>query len=135
MREALGLDYSKSSYPQAQVCDKRNQIPQSGVDSIVFPEIKFTLASLMGGGESTSPLVPGTPKMITAVGKLVLHGVKHKVEVPLKLTLSATSLGLLKVQGEFEVSLTDYGIVVRPVLFVTVKDTAHISVDLKLKEK
>src|SRR5262245_35509977 len=41
MREALGLDYTRSQFPKSHVCDNANRIPTSGPDSVVYPTIEF----------------------------------------------------------------------------------------------
>src|SRR5262245_5385660 len=38
MREALGIDYSRSRFPREHVC-VNDQVPASGPDSVVFPDI------------------------------------------------------------------------------------------------
>src|SRR4029450_4001930 len=45
MREALGLDYSRSRFPSEHVCDGENPLPATGPDAIVFPEIRLELLS------------------------------------------------------------------------------------------
>ena len=133
LQESLGLDYTKSVYPKAQVCDNSDSLPASGPDSIAFPTITFNLTSLLNPTANDS-LQPGVAKPITASGILDLHGVKKAITVPLTLTKNASD-GTIKVEGEFDLSLTDYGIIVRKFLFVTVKDTAHLTLNLLLKEK
>src|SRR5215471_21288056 len=41
MREALGLDYSRSRFPKEHVCDGQNRLPTSGNDAIVYPRIEL----------------------------------------------------------------------------------------------
>src|SRR5919198_1701459 len=64
LREALGLDYTRSRFPREHVCDDRNQLPASGPDAIAFPEIVLELTkgapAGAGGGAARDVEVEGT---------------------------------------------------------------------------
>ena len=122
--EAMGLDYSVSDYPNQHICNGNNELPLSGKNAVAFNEIKFTLTTLLSG-----------PGKATAIGVWEMHGVKKQIEIPLTLTVVEGSPAKLKVKTDFDLSLNDFGIIVKKVLFVTVKDTAHVSMELTLQEK
>ena len=134
MFESIGLDYAVSAYPAAQVCDGSDSIPKSGNDSIAFPTLKFSLVSLLDSN-SKDPLVPGVAKQVNFAGTFEMHGVKNTIQVPVTLTLIAGTPNKISIKGDFDLLLSDYGIVVRKFLFVTVYNQAHVNLDLELTEQ
>ena len=128
MREALGLDYAVSSFPTQHICGATNTLPSSGPNSIAFPNAIFTLDSI-----EDVAAIQGV-QSFTANGSFELHGVKQAVKVPMVMTLAQDGSKQLNVSGEFTVKLADYGIVVMPVLFITVADNAQVKLNLTLQE-
>ena len=134
MSEALGIDYTKSIYPGSQVCDGNDTIPADGPNSIAFPTISFSLTSLLDSNSNT-PLIAGVDRAVTASGTFTIHGVKQTIQVPLTVTLIAGTPNTLSVKGDFDLLMSNYGVVVRKFLFVTVFDNAHVTLNLLLTEQ
>ena len=68
-------------------------------------------------------------------GTFEMHGVKNTIQVPVTLTLIAGTPNKISIKGDFDLLLSDYGIVVRKFLFVTVYNQAHVNLDLELTEQ
>ena len=128
MREALGLDYSKSHFPAAHICDSHDQLPATGVDAIAFPTVEFTLLGVTGGGDIASELKPGSTITLTANGSWNIHNVQKTVSFPLTLTVLAN--GTISIEGSVPFSLSDYKVVVKPVLGIGVKNDMTANLDL-----
>ncbi len=126
MRESLGLDYSKSQFPKKHICDAKNQLPQGGVDAVVFQNIEFKLAGVTG--EIASQIKPGNSFAFTANGSWSVHGIEKSISFPLKILVLEN--GVLNIKGSVPFSLTDYGIIVKPLLGIGVKNkmTAEINI-------
>lgn len=132
LREAMGIDYSKSQYPDSHACED-NQLPAQGPDAVVFPEIAFHWkSSKIQSGQP--PLEKGKPITVEAVGNWEMHGQTQATTVELSITLESAEPLTLRVRGRFPFSLKDYGIQVKPFLFVKVKDTATAEVDFLLQK-
>jgi len=140
MREAFGLDYSRSKYPNEHICDSDHRTPLSGPDAIVFPEIKLELESWTSASDavpsSALNLTPGTSLDIIARVKLTMHGVtKEGVNIPLRLNYLDQGKGQIQVTGKFDVLLADFGVIVKKFLFIAVKDSATVNLDLLFEPK
>lgn len=129
MREALGLDYTKSNFPKLHVCDANNQLPKSGVDSITFQNVEFTLLGVTGG-DIASELKPGNTFNLTANGNFNIHGVQKAITFPLALTILPDRT--INIKGSIPFSLTDYGVIVKPVLGIGVKNNLTADLDIFL---
>lgn len=130
LRSSLGLDYAASAFPERHVCDGGDRLPPTGSDAVVHPAIRFetTTASLVG---RLAGLDGGGTVRIDAVGRWTIHGVTKEGRVALTVERGATA-GTLRVRGSATFALADFGIVVKPFLFVKVKDPAVASFDLLL---
>lgn len=111
MRESLGLDYAVSEFPKSHVCSS-NQLPETGVNSIKYPQIEFKLKSFADG---------------KATGTWTIHGVP--VERTFPVTISRDG-GLLRITGSVVMPLEEHHITVKNFLFISVADDATASFDL-----
>jgi len=134
LREALGLDYTRSRYPRDHVCEN-HQLPASGPDAIAFPEIVLDLS---GGGPlgDSAALDHGGEVPVEAEGTFAIHGVTRPVRLRLTASREPSSPGALRVRGRHVFRLADFGVVVKPakVLFVkiSVGDEVTAVVDARL---
>ncbi len=128
MREALGLDYTKSQFPKAHICDPNNQLPKTGPDSVVFQTVEFTLLGVTGAGDISTELKPGNTFDLTANGSWAIHGVQKNLSFPLKITVVDSNT--LNVKGSIPFSLSDYGVIVKPVLGIGVKNNMTADLDI-----
>ena len=126
MREALGIDYSHSHFPADHVC-MNNQLPASGPDSVVYPDVAIKILSLRPQ-QTGAVLAPTQPLSGDVVLELSIHGVTHEVSAPVRLELVKPNLA--QVQTGFELKLADFGIVVKMPPLMSVDD--HIKVTLNL---
>jgi hypothetical protein len=77
---------------------------------------------------SASVLNAGTSaKDLTFKGTMTLHGVSHPIQGTLQETTEKTKI---TAHAEFELTISDYAIVIPTYLGITVADTVHVSVDL-----
>ncbi|MBX9765875.1 MAG: YceI family protein [Bdellovibrionales bacterium] len=142
MREALGINYSGSKFPAEHVCDSSNAMPQSGPDSVAFPEISFQFSSVktppndppLNGlevGKAYNTLVSGTWSM---------HGVKKTFEnaaaIPIQVKLVDPTTREIRLTGQLGLSLKEFNVVVKPFTLgpfkVTVSDVTKVSLNLRL---
>ncbi len=128
LREALGLDYTKSHFPAAHICDANNQLPTTGVDAISFPTLEFALLGVTGGGDIASELKSGSTIHLTAQGNWNIHNVQKTLSFPL--TLNVLANGLISIKGSVPFSLSDYNVIVKPVLGIGVKNDMTANLDL-----
>jgi len=119
LREALGLDYTRSRYPRDHVCEN-DRLPASGPDAIAFPEIVLDLSR---GGPLGDPaaLDRGGEVPVEAEGTFALHGVTRPVRLQLTASLDPSWPGALRVRGRHAFRLADFGVVVKPVKILFVK--------------
>jgi len=118
MSEALGIDYAKSDYPNKHVCSTGNLLPTDGPNAVVFPQIRFLFRSFQDG---------------KVTGTFSMHGVDKELTVPVIVT--AVDGGKMNVKSTFVVHLSDFGVVVKKVLIVSVGNDATVNVDLTLEPK
>ena len=148
MREALGIDYTNSKFPDEHVCDSNEQTPATGPDSIVFPEIKFEFSSVKANSNSVLPEVLEVGKVynLAIQGRLTVHGqVKDFTAadstefVPVQVKLLDAQTGEIQIVSKFDVVLKDFGVIVKPFKFgfvkISVADKAKVSLNMKLVQK
>lgn len=133
MRESLGLNYEQSDFPKVHVCNEKNQLPETGKNAVVFPEIIFKILSLKSNDPS-GEILTDRETQVEVEGQLSIHGVNRKEKIPLKIIPVGDKIRL---QGEMQLSLKDYNIVVKSgkILFVTisVKDLVKASFNLLIE--
>lgn len=107
-------------------------------DTPRFPNITLQLT----GTDISSPLAANSPVQGTVRGRFTMHGVTRDISVRLtvrRIPLAGEYAGMgaigidadmLRVQGEFHVALTDYGISVPMMLRLKVSNDIRVRVDL-----
>jgi len=132
MREALGLDYSRSRFPSEHVCDGENRLPATGPDAIAFPEIRLELLSARPL-DDLGLLAAGKPVRVEIETRWTVHGVTKPARELVRVLRDGDGL---RVRGRSTLVLKDFGVVVKStkVLFaeVTVGDAVTVTYDLKL---
>jgi polyisoprenoid-binding protein YceI len=129
MREALGLDYSKSDYPKDHVCDSRDKLATVGGNSVAYPMIIFGFKGMTGpnGGPVK---IPGD---VEVNGEWTIHGTTRPARVPMHVEPEGNGFRLT---GKHAFSLKAYGVEVKSahVLFVTISvdDAATAFFDVRL---
>ncbi len=120
LREALGLDYTRSRYPRDHVCDDENRLPSSGPDAIAYPRVVIDLQE--GAAANGKAEVDG---------KLTVHGVTRPIHLALEVSRDAPQ-GMLRVHGRIPLRLSDFGVKVKSagVLFVTISVRDDITIHL-----
>jgi len=123
LQEALGLNYAVSDFPNDHVCDG-DKLPLTGKNSVVFTTIHFKVLKITSMTEAAS---------IEVEGEWVIHGVSHSDHLKMKMIREGTGLRL---KGETQFSLKNYGIVVKPakIAFITISvhDELRVVLDLLL---
>ncbi|HZR06954.1 MAG TPA: YceI family protein [Myxococcales bacterium] len=133
MREALGLDYSRSQYPREHVC-KDDRIPAG---MVAYPDIALEIRGAQAPPVTTMGV--GKDSLISAQALWTIHGVTRPARLRLGASRDAKTPGALRLRGTSEVRLSDFGVVVKSahVLFVTssVGEVATVQFDLLLVRK
>jgi hypothetical protein len=135
MREAIGLDYALSSYPEGgHVCGSNSRLPESGNDAVKYPNVEFTLTALKApSGDTLAPvLVPGKTSDMLALGTWTIHGISQSAMVAVKVTLSSDGSGKIRLKGRHTLSLSAHKIEVLSFLGVSVEDRVDVILDLDL---
>lgn len=124
LREALGIDYSKSNYPKEHVCSSDDKLPESGVDSVVYPNIEFKIKSFELKDK----------KVVAVTGAWEIHGVSQSTTIPIELIPEKTGFRLV---GTTQISLASHQIEVKPakIIFakITVDDIVTVKFDLRFQ--
>jgi polyisoprenoid-binding protein YceI len=110
MREALGLDYSRSRFPKDHVCDDQNRLPDHGNDAVVFPNVELRITSSQTLDDPRL-LNQGKEIRVDASGSWTIHGVTRPAR--LQLTASNDLNGTLRIRGRQEFVLSDFGVEVK----------------------
>jgi polyisoprenoid-binding protein YceI len=133
MREALGIDYARSRFPAEHVC-ANDQVPVSGPDSVVYPDIVIKVQGMRPAqGAASGPALRLTPMqwVDTQVSfGLSMHGTTRDMSAPMRLQLIKPDV--VQVQMEFEVKLADFGLVVKMPALMKVEDRAKVKLNLLL---
>ena len=134
MREAMGLDYTKSAFPGSHVCSS-GQLPASGNDAVAFPEIVFEIKRVTING-ARSRGAEGDTFPVVASGRWTIHGVTRNDSIDLRLTVppnEAAHPRSIRIEGARKVRLADYGIQVKRALVITAGEEATVKLDFRLK--
>jgi polyisoprenoid-binding protein YceI len=130
MREALGIDYSRSQYPREHVC-KDDRLP-AGV--VAYPEIVLQVRG--AGAPPVTTMSVGKESPVSVQALWTIHGVTRPAQLQLAVSRDAKTPGALRIRGKSEVRLSDFGVVVKSaqVLFVSssVGEVAAVQFDLTL---
>lgn len=136
MREALGLNYSRSRFPKDHVCDDQNRLPESGNDAIAYPRIELRVS---GSKTLDDPhlLAQGKEVRVVVSGTWTIHGVTRPAQLELAASSDPQNADALRVRGRQSFALSDFGIEVKPAnLFLTssaVRGGAAATFDLRLE--
>ncbi len=125
LREALGLDYSGSRYPAAHACDRKDELPPTGPDRVVFPEIVFETVADSSPVRCAVP-APGQRTEVEVPGRWTIHGVSRVDRVKATVSTTGANPPTFRVEGEHTFSLADFGVVVKPFLLSRVGDRVHV---------
>ncbi len=132
LREALGLDYGVSRFPEEHVCDEGHQLPTTGGDAIVFPLIKFSLTDVRARDSTAVVLSSTQPATVDVEGQWSIHGARKAGK--LTFNLLASDVNTVRAIGTAEVRLADFGVEVKPakILFmkIAVAETAKVKLEL-----
>lgn len=109
------------------------------IDAARFPEIALDIT----GTDITRPLAPNAPVRGNVRGRFSLHGQTHDVTVPVTVRLVplnptehagmdqfGINADMLRVQGEFRIRLSDYGVSIMAPLRLKVSNEIRVRVDL-----
>jgi hypothetical protein len=133
MREALGIEYSRSRFPREHVC-VNDRVPVSGPDSVVFPDIAINIRELRPPQPNTppAPLKLVTNQKIDAqiVIGLSMHGVTQDLIAPVELQLD--EMQRVRVTTSFDVTLSAFGVVVKMPTPLSIEDRARVKLNLLL---
>ena len=136
MRESLGINYAGSRFPGEHVCDANHQLPSSGPDSVVYSNVELTILRIEG---AATTLDVGKSATVTATVRMGIHGVTKDFTIPLKIDSTASAAPgaapKLHVSSTYPVLLSDFGIVVKPFLFIKVSNQMTVKIDLNLEPK
>jgi len=130
MREALGLDYSRSKYPGEHVCQD-DKLPK---ESIAFADVRLSLHGAKAPKIATLPAGKETPIEVEA--SWTIHGVTKAAKLHLTASPDAATPGAVRIRGLSLVALKDFGVVVKSakVLFATISvgPVVNVRFDLRL---
>jgi len=131
MREALGIDYAHSRFPTDHVC-VNDQLPSSGPDAAAFPEIVIRIRGLRQAEGARGPvgLTPMQPLDAEIRLGLSIHGRDNDLSAPVRMQLLKPDL--VQVDTEFDVRLSDFGVVVIMPRLLSVADRARVKLALLL---
>lgn len=90
-----------------------------------FPNAVFELDSVAGEGASV-----GVPASITLHGKMTIHGTTKGISTPA--TITGLGSNEIRVQAEFPLKITEYGVPRPEFLFLKLAEEVRIVVDLTL---
>ena len=133
--EALGLDYKNSTFPEEHACDKKNNLPPSGPDSVKFGSIVFDFDSFVKA--PLTPLRQGKWQSVRINGTIKIHGVIKKLNnVPVDVLLTRSNKGthLIRLKSKLSLDLNDFNVEVKAfkVPLVGIKITVANKVDVDL---
>ena len=148
MREALGIDYSVSQFPNEHVCNSDDKTPTEGPDAIKYPEISFHFSSVKSNSNSvlSEVLEVGKVYNLAVQGKFSVHGqikdftaLDSTEFIPVQVKLINAETGELQLTGKFDIVLKDFGVIVKPFKFgfikIGVADKAKVSLNMKLSPR
>lgn len=125
LQESLGLDYSKSEFPDRHVC-QNDLLPSTGKNAIKYPEVAF---------QSNDPDLDLSkagvaPMELEVNGIWRLHGIEKTEKT--RLTVYKQNDSIL-IRGKKSFSLKDFGITVKRFLFISVNDEVHAEWEVLFK--
>jgi polyisoprenoid-binding protein YceI len=91
-----------------------------------FPNAVFELDSVAGTGTST----PNAPEVLVLHGSMTIHGITKEISTPA--TITGLGSDAIRVQAEFPLKITEYGVPRPEFLFLKLAEEVRIVVDLTL---
>jgi polyisoprenoid-binding protein YceI len=136
MREALGINYSGSRFPADHVC-VNDQVPASGPDSVVYPDIIVRIRGLQPNQPGAAALASGLPPLqqveVAVLMEMSIHGITKEFVTPVRLQLIARDQ--LQAEADVDVKLADFGVVVKMPPLLRVDDIAKLTLRLLLRSQ
>ncbi len=131
LRESLGLDYNVSHFPKEHVCIKGTSLPESGVDSMVFPFVSFTITSVV---HEKGDLLSKRGAKLRVTGIWNIHGKDVTQEMDVFLKKETSGEYVLEGVSKATLHLKDFGIIVKDAKKgpITIKASDKIYLNLKL---
>jgi len=125
MRESLGLNYSVSDFPAKHICDENGELPKTGKNAIVYPEILFRILSIKNISQADNEAT------FEVEGQWTIHGISRKQILPIKLSPDKEKMRISTI-AKFR--LSDYGLKIIPVsvFLLPLKVTEPITVEINL---
>lgn len=117
MREALGLDYKVSDFPETHVCED-DELPEQGPNSIRYPHITASLLSPLKLGKNQVPV------------KWNIHGKEKVITMPITLEMKE---GKMTLKSKWKMKLSDFDITVKKFLFIGVEDEASLKTNISFR--
>jgi len=121
MLSSLGVDYSKSKFPGEHVCDSDNRLPESGPDSVIYPNIVLKIERLKKVSED----------QYEVEGQWIIHGVSQKI-TSLRMKLEERGDEMIS-SGKTQFRLSDFGVVVKRAFVISVSETAAMKWSVAFK--
>lgn len=144
MREALGIDYQNSSFPKKHVCDSDNQLPASGPDAVVYPDVAFQFSGLSANAIALPPqLEVGQIHKIEVQGRWLVHGKERAMTTAGKTMVVSVERvagdeSLIRLKTDLTLSLKEFGVIVKPFklgpIEIGVGDAVRVQLDLLLQK-
>jgi len=125
MREALGLNYALSEFPSRHICDENFEIPKTGKNAIVYPEILFRILSIKNISQMDNEAT------FEVEGQWTIHGVSKKQILAIKLSPDKEKM---RISTTAKFNLKDYGVKVKPVkvMLLPIEVVDPITVEINL---
>lgn len=134
MREALGIDYTQSRFPEEHVCDG-SKLPVVGPDSVKYPSILVEMVTM----RSTEPFVLGVPKAFAMSFNVKIHGVTrvyNSESVMITKMVDHNGSPYFKVATQLKLSLKHYNVKVKAAavgpISINVKDEVSVAINATL---
>lgn len=139
MREALGIDYTNSKFPNEHVCDSDNKTPSDGPDSIVYPLVILDFTQFEKA--PATPFQEGIAAESVLKVVIQIHGLSKEIKaLPVKIQKITTPEGVstFRITAKMTVSLKDFAITVKPFTFGPIKigvdDKVTVDLDLLISQ-
>lgn len=136
MIEALGIDYTQSRFPKEHICTNDNTLPESGPDSVQYPDIKVEFINMT---LPKDPFSIGIPQISDVSVNMSIHGTTKvfKFEkVTLTKTINGNGAPGFRILTKLSLSLKDFNIQVKAAkigpISINVKDKVSINVNIDL---
>jgi polyisoprenoid-binding protein YceI len=123
--ESLGLNYDNSEFPEEHVCDD-DKLPSEGKNSIVYPDITYTVEKVISIEDSENK------KAFKLQGFWTIHGKKNSKDYDLVLIKNENNWTS---KLSFELKLSDFDVIVKKFLFISVDNTISLDLSLTMEKK